>query len=135
MTSASTNHRARIVLIENNALLLMHRLKSGREFYSFPGGGIEEGETPENAAVRETKEETGLTVTVIKKLWEIESVGRREYFFLVKKTGGIIMLGGPEKERQSENNVYALEWIPLEKLGSLTVFPEETKQKITELVL
>ncbi len=33
-----------------------------KRFWSFPGGAIEEGETPEEAAVRETLEETGYAV-------------------------------------------------------------------------
>jgi 8-oxo-dGTP diphosphatase len=36
----------------------------------FPGGGIEEGESPEEAVVREVKEETGLSVAVSRKIGE-----------------------------------------------------------------
>lgn len=36
----------------------------------FPGGGIEEGETPEEAVIREVKEETGLSVCISKKIGE-----------------------------------------------------------------
>ncbi len=36
----------------------------------FPGGGIELGETPEQAAVREIREEVGIDVQIRKKIWE-----------------------------------------------------------------
>lgn len=35
-------------------------LKTRGGFWEFPGGGVEYGEHPEHAALRETKEETGL---------------------------------------------------------------------------
>jgi 8-oxo-dGTP pyrophosphatase MutT (NUDIX family) len=41
--------------------------------WSFPGGGLDEGETPDRAAVREIREETGLTVaagTLLVVDWE-----------------------------------------------------------------
>jgi 8-oxo-dGTP pyrophosphatase MutT (NUDIX family) len=37
---------------------------SRKRFWSFPGGAIEPGETPEEAAVRETLEETGYHVAL-----------------------------------------------------------------------
>ncbi len=55
----------------------------GKTFFSIPGGGIEFGETPEQAAIRELKEECGLDGTIIRKLAEIYNNGRTEYVFEV----------------------------------------------------
>lgn len=41
-----------------------------------PGGGIDPGETPETAAVREVKEETGLTVSIVRKAARYSPVNR-----------------------------------------------------------
>ena len=43
--------RGSAVLIENNQVTLIKRIKNGATYYVFPGGGIEEGQTPEEATV------------------------------------------------------------------------------------
>ena len=59
-----------------------------------PGGGIEEGESSLEAAVREVDEETGLDVQIEKLLWHVEEVSERGQrfvnFFLGRMTGGTL---------------------------------------------
>jgi 8-oxo-dGTP diphosphatase len=51
------------VVTENSSILLIKRKNDPyRGFWALPGGFVEYGETVENAAVRETKEETGVDV-------------------------------------------------------------------------
>ena len=54
--------RARIVLVEHGRVALIRRVREGRTYYLFPGGGVEDGETPEEAARREAVEELGVEV-------------------------------------------------------------------------
>ena len=62
----------------NDGFALMHRVgvkkrQDIQNYYAFPGGGLEENETLEEGTIREIKEEFGINVRVIKKLYEMES--------------------------------------------------------------
>lgn len=50
--------------------MVRRRIKEGQLSWQFPAGEIEPGESPEEAAVRETREETGLEVVTIRLLGE-----------------------------------------------------------------
>ena len=51
---------ARSIIIKNGKIAMIHSLKY--DYYKFPGGGIEPGESATDALIRETAEEAGLTV-------------------------------------------------------------------------
>ncbi len=51
---------ARSIVIRNGKVAMVRSLKY--DYYKFPGGGVEEGESPVEAMIRETREETGLVV-------------------------------------------------------------------------
>ena len=48
------NRSQAMVCRDGKLLLVEHRMK-GRDFFNLPGGGIEENETPEEAALREDR--------------------------------------------------------------------------------
>ena len=58
--SAFVRHSARCITIKNGKVAMVHSLKYN--YYKFPGGGIEKGESKRAALIRETREEAGLTV-------------------------------------------------------------------------
>jgi len=59
-----------LVVRGKKILMVKHARPGQHEYYTLPGGGIESGETPEQAAIRELKEECGVTGKIINKLSE-----------------------------------------------------------------
>ena len=59
-TRSFVRNSARSIIIRNRKVAMVHSLKY--DYYKFPGGGIEAGENPVEAMIRETREEAGLTV-------------------------------------------------------------------------
>ena len=66
-------NRACGALIKDDKVLMVYVVQPTRHFWTLPGGGIENGETPKEACVREFKEETGLDVSVKKFLFRYSS--------------------------------------------------------------
>lgn len=78
---------ATIVLNERNELLL---IKGPLRGWEMPGGQVEEGESLKDAAVRETKEESGLDIEVTKFCGVFQNVKECicNTLFLGKPVGG-----------------------------------------------
>ena len=105
-----------MVLIENGKILLIKRAREPfRGEWATPGGRIDDGETAEQCAKREMKEETGLDIEII-KLTGLYSDPNRDprgiiaAAYLVKRTGGEIKAGDDAAEAQ---------WFDLDNLPPL----------------
>ena len=114
--------RAGIVLMQAGKVALIERHRAGLDYFVFPGGGVDEGETPEQAAVREAKEELGIEVAIKQKVAEILLGQRsRQLYFLVEQTGGEFGTGVGEEYTESDpddpdEGVYIPIWMPVEEL-------------------
>lgn len=100
---------AAIIAHEGRVLMVRRRVKEGELSWQFPAGGIESGETAEQAAVREAGEETGLTVAAIRVL------GRRIH----PKTGRDMSyvactLAGGEAHVADADELDIVEWVTLD---------------------
>lgn len=85
-----------VVIKDGRLLLIKMRDLSGSEVWTFPKGHLEEGETPEQAALREVKEEAGLDCRILSPLHVARysffrrgvPVDKRVDWFLMEETGG-----------------------------------------------
>ncbi|WP_290719580.1 MULTISPECIES: NUDIX domain-containing protein [Exiguobacterium] len=78
-------HRVCAALIEDKQILMVELHTPSRTFWTLPGGGVENGETKEQAIVREVLEETHLHVTVEHQLYDISINQGTETCFLVRR--------------------------------------------------
>ncbi len=126
--------RGSSVVIENNKVALIKRVRAGQEYYVFPGGGIEQDESPEQAAIRETFEELGVHVAIKGSLGIVNYNGV-QVFFIAEIIGGTFGTGKGEEFRYECRNrgTYEPIWVELEQLSSFDVHPLEIAEKVSSL--
>lgn len=122
--------RASSVVIKDDKILLMKQTYIGEEFYNIPGGSVEEGETIEEACAREVYEEFNINVSVNKLIYLIDSPRRLNFVFECDYLDGEIKLGGPEKERMNDKDMYEVCWLDLKNLENINLKPLETKTAV-----
>jgi ADP-ribose pyrophosphatase YjhB (NUDIX family) len=78
---------ATVVLNDKNEILL---IKGPRRGWEMPGGQVEEGESLKDAAIRETKEESGIDIEITRFCGVFQNVNRSicNTLFLGKAIGG-----------------------------------------------
>lgn len=126
------SYRAAIILIQNEAIALIERQRAGLHYFTFPGGHVEPGETPEQAAVRETWEELGLKISIRRLVAEIWWHAKPQYYYLVEAVSGEFGTGlGEEMQRpKPERGTYLPVWVPIGKLLDLPVMPRSLAEMV-----
>jgi mutator protein MutT len=113
-----------IIIGQGKILLEKRKNEPGRGQWSIPGGLVELGESVEQTAIREVKEETGLEVEnpvhidVVDNI-DLDEEGKVKYHFviidyLVKLKGGSV---------EASSDAAELRWVPFDDVGKYDLTP------------
>ena len=127
---ARTNVRVTGLIFKGDKILLTHRFREGGEYWTIPGGGVEDGETLEFALHREITEETSLNITSFSHAFDfIQPVmDKLCHFYNVEYTGVPKLGDGPEKENSTAANKYILEWVNIKSISGLDLYPDAAQE-------
>lgn len=104
---------AAVIVHEGKVLLIRRREREGKLLWQFPAGAVEEGESREDASVRETREETGVEVAAREALGERvhPQTGRLMSYTACEPIGDCnARVGDPEE-------IDAVEWVESSRLA------------------
>jgi 8-oxo-dGTP diphosphatase len=128
--------RASAIIIKDGRIALIHRHNHGKEYWTLPGGRIEEGETPEQAVDREVGEETNLEVITCRLIFYVDRFGNGiedQPCFTCQTSGGRLEFKGPEAVRDPLDT-YAAELVNTQKLTDLEIYPDTLKAKLLKIL-
>ncbi len=115
--------RAAVILMEGDRILLAKHKKAGKSYWVLPGGGVEEGESLSETAIREIREETNLDIRVRKLIFISEGLPPDKHrhvidFFFT----GEVMSG--EIKKGADEILEDIRFFPLRALQGIPFYPD-----------
>lgn len=121
-------------LHDNRHQVLLIKQFSHKEAWGIPKGHIDEGETFEDCAIRETREETGVEVRLEQRLPDMVTVYRDEHKQVVSFLAQPIGADEPNCS-DPDCEVADVRWFDIDKLPNLHVYQRSMMQVAVELLV
>jgi 8-oxo-dGTP diphosphatase len=122
--------RACAAILRDGKILMVRHQNNGRNYWTLPGGGVNEGESLEQAAIREVLEETHLDVSVVKLLFEEPYIYGVSYCFLATLNDGAEPKLGNDPE---ENDILPQDRI-LREVGWLSLEDMKADRQVSLVI-
>ena len=144
VTGGSVTRRPSVrgIIVRDGRLAMVHSLKY--DYCKFPGGGIEAGETHEQALIREVREETGLTVAPecirpfglvrrIQKGYHEDIFLQENYYYFCEVTG---TAGAQDLDAYESDERFTLTYLsPPDAVGINRTHPHGEKENDPQLAV
>lgn len=128
--------RAAAVIPRGNSIVLVKHEKEGRGYWVPPGGAIEPSEKIKDAAAREVKEETNLSVTVKDMLYYQDFMRPKEhvleFFFLCEIQSGKLSLGKDPEDEREKPMLRDVKYASVEDIRDMNILPKALKRRLLE---
>ncbi|MBJ8007316.1 MULTISPECIES: NUDIX hydrolase [Bacillus cereus group] len=122
-------NRGAAIIVQDGKIALIKRVREGEVYFVFPGGGIEEGETPEEATKREVYEELGVHIQVEHLIAMVEYKGT-EYYYNAHTTGGVFGSGKGDEFELKGRGSYTPLWMPINELLNVNIKPYDVAKNV-----
>lgn len=115
-------NRSQAIVVREDRILMVKHTMGGRDFYCLPGGGVDEGETPEDAALRELLEEACVKGRIVQRTTVRLKPDRESevYSYWVEIDEDAVPAPGVDPElSDAEQSITGVSWMRLEEMSQL----------------
>lgn len=110
--------RAQCIVYREERLLMVQHRQHGETWWCLPGGGVEPGETPAQAALRELGEECCVDGAIVRETSHLTYAGDDEtYTFLVEIGDQVPQMGADPEFPGSEQVLSRVAWLALAEIA------------------
>lgn len=125
---------ARAIIVRGEQLLVMKRNKYGDKFFTLPGGGIDAGETAEQAVEREVREEASIECKADREVYHerVREFGETYYYLCDYISGEPALDPGSEEaaETAKGENTWQPMWLEIRSLEDSVFLPRNIAHKL-----